>query len=496
MVVRSYTFKKSSSSLSNKQKLTTILKECSVQMQSSDLIVLHNALMTQQLQQQKKNHFVQEEIKNNRKNKRECLANWDYDTLASSSSSSRTTNRSLKLTNKSTKINFLKTSDFFYDCNVAASTLSTKLKKLNNKKKKKTSSQSNRHRNYKSNVSSCYRSSSSSFTKSSSSQSSKRLLCKKFKSKYIKLQAQRQNKDSKCTYKHYDLYLLSKNNIEQCRQSTRATSFVNLKQFESSDKNIILETSKQKQHELHLLAESNDRLKRHESILRAIINLTSEQQQRQYVNDTNNQTYQTTIFEPRYSSSPIGKFQKTSTPTKNGDSSIVQNNQMPEKISFENPSRLNFLYSTSTENKSTNLFTITANNTTTTNYSTSLNNNQNNNNSEHTKEHLYQNAWYFDNNQLASNTSTPKVRRKSKMPNLQNGTTLINLSSSSAFSQKEHTYQNLNYIVQPKMARKLNSFSTTVLSNASTVNSIIKCCMLPLKNLMHYKTIKRCLKKL
>ena len=230
----------------------------------------------------------------------------------------------------------------------------------------------------------------------------------KFASRNLHKSTIRQASRDGYTYKHYDLYLLIKNVIESCRQ----TSMSDLRHHESSNKNIVLEKS---QHRLGSLIEVEARAEECE-----------------------------TMFEPQYASSPIFKDQKTSTPQKNAPADSHMN-----RIFLHNASRLKYFNSFDDELQSTR---------------------SNNNN----KEHTYQNV--FECNQL-TNTSTPKTVRKFE-----------------ATTSVENIYENLsgsNQVHCPLVPK-----NSTVLSTRSSVSSAFKCCILPFKNLIKSRAIKKRLREM
>ena len=225
----------------------------------------------------------------------------------------------------------------------------------------------------------------------------------KFASRNLYKSTIRQASRDGYTYKHYDLYLLSKNVIESCRQ----TSMSDLKQHESWNKNIVLEKS---HHRLGSLIEVDARAEECD-----------------------------TMFEPQYASSPIFKDQKTSTPQKNAPAETQIN-----KIFLHNASRLKYFNSFDDELQSTR-----------------------------SKEHTYQNV--FECNQL-TNTSTPKTVRKFES------------------TVSENIYENLsgsNQIHCPLVPK-----NSTLLSTKSSMSSAFKCCILPFKNLIKCRAIKKRLREM
>ncbi len=199
------------------------------------------------------------------------------------------------------------------------------------------------------------------------------------------------------TYKHYDLYLVTKTSVESCRNNCEISSLLLKKNVEE---------------------------------------LSLEKSYIKNIQDTsvNNQT----IFEPKFSSSPIRREQKTSTPTKMNPCRTEK-----PKISINNASRLKFLN--------------------TTNLQTSAN----------TTRHTNQpNAHSFEYQQ---NTSTPKVVRRN---NVRSGTTY-------AFKICNDSGKG---IIESFCAKNSSAPSTVSTSNVSTV---IKCCMQPLKRFIFYKNLKK-----
>lgn len=196
------------------------------------------------------------------------------------------------------------------------------------------------------------------------------------------------------TYKHYDLYLLTKNPVEACRNASK-TSTLGLKK------------------NLEYLSVEKSHFKGMDETL------------------SDNQT----IFEPKFSSSPIHREQKTSTPTKNRPEE-----DKPMKIRLSNASRFKFLNSTNFQTFSTT-----------------------------TSQSIQPNLQSFEYNQ---NTSTPKVARRNVNGSVENGTTMAFKECAVDMSE--------NFC--------LKNLSSSTDSNVSTV---IKCCIQPLKNLIRHRYVKR-----
>lgn len=205
--------------------------------------------------------------------------------------------------------------------------------------------------------------------------------------KLHRIQKRKQQSLNGFTYKHYDLYLLTKKRSEVRRN--------------------ILRTSTIKQH-------SGERFFVEKS---AIQNISTTYE---------NQTF----FEPQFSSSPISKCQKTSTPTKSNQSPEIVN-----KISFQNGSRFKFINST---------------------------NNQQYGSSDH-NDNTYQNIQSFE---FCTNMSTPKVARRFGKNN-----GLIPLNDHS------------NIV---KCSSKISSAAS-----GNSVTTVIKLCIKPFKNLIQHKKVKR-----
>ncbi len=214
--------------------------------------------------------------------------------------------------------------------------------------------------------------------------------------KICKNKRKRSSEKKSFTYKHYDLYLLTKNSIENCRNFCDKSSLLEKKNTE----NLSLEKS-------------------------CIKNMEETSVENQ------------TIFEPKFSSSPIRREQKTSTPTKK--QSCVMDKP---KICLINASRLKFFN--------------------TTNFQTSAN----------TTGHSQPNVHSFEGYQ---NTSTPKVIRRN---NVSTGTT--------------YTYKvcgdSKNRIIESFCEKDLPAPSMISSSNVSTV---IKCCIQPLKKFILCKNAKK-----
>lgn len=188
------------------------------------------------------------------------------------------------------------------------------------------------------------------------------------------------------TYKHYDLYLLSKNPVEARRNvNYNKSSFVT-----KNAENIVMGSEK--------------------SNIQDSLNST--------LNDSRS------IFEPKFSSSPVNKEQKTSTPTKFQATEVNR-----PKIMLNCGSRLAFLNSTTSHTMSTS-----------------------------TNSYTYQNIQSFE----FQNTSTPKVTRR------------LNNYTQPTIVLKECTFKEITY---------QNTSHSTLLSQQN-MRAAIKCCFNPLRQLI------------